>query len=421
MNEYIKETMTTWPKRLVVPVLLAALVLGGCDTTVTNPGPVQDANIDDPGAFQALVNGAGRAVAQTMQWHAYTGGVVVLEIVGSGNITDHGVSLNHNEGKLLPDNQETDQWWNMANRARWTSEEAVRRIQSAGGFDTSQLGAEALVWVGFANRLMGEESCVSVIDGGSAGSRTVYFERAEAAFTEAMDIAGGIGETQTALAAQAGRAAARVWLGNWSGAMADATAVPKDFKFVAEYFALDDEQHNRMFWAINGQPFRAQSVFGTFYETYGATAGDPRVTWDSDPQYPTGSQGVPFLFQTKYTGRESPIDLADGREMLLIRAEGHLRASEMPEAVLLMNEIRTDVGLGNVTPATMDEAWTALRQERAVEFWLEDRQLGDLWRWENEGAPGTHIQEAALQGRDRCFPIGDTEINTNPNISGPNG
>jgi hypothetical protein len=195
MNEYIKETMTTWPKRLVVPLLLAALVLGGCDTTVTNPGPVQDSNIDDPGAFQALVNGAGRAVAQTMQWHAYTGGVVVLEIVGSGNITDHGVSLNHNEGKLLPDNQETDQWWNMANRARWTSEEAVRRIQSAGGFDTSQLGAEALVWVGFANRLMGEESCVSVIDGGAAGSRTVYFERAEPAFTEAMDIAGRIGET----------------------------------------------------------------------------------------------------------------------------------------------------------------------------------------------------------------------------------
>src|SRR5690606_31134240 len=66
-------------------------------------------------------------------------------------------------------------------------------------------------------------------------------------------------------------------------------------------------------------------------------------------------------------------------------------------------------------PATTDEAevWRYLQVERGVELWLEARRLGDLRRWAAEGVP------LVVDVSDRirlCFPIAESELETNPNL-----
>lgn len=90
----------------------------------------------------------------------------------------------------------------------------------------------------------------------------------------------------------------------------------------------------------------------------------------------------------------------------------------------LINELRTDAGVDPRQADTLEEAWMWLKAERRIELWLEARRLGDLRRWEESGTPGDlHPLEDASNpetlldaDRDLCFPIPESETNTNPNV-----
>jgi hypothetical protein len=120
----------------------------------------------------------------------------------------------------------------------------------------------------------------------------------------------------------------------------------------------------------------------------------------------------------------SPIDLTDGREALLIVAESRLRGSDVPGAMALVNVLRTDAGVAPRNVAvTSDSAWTYLKLETLIETYLEGRALGLRRRWDGKGTdPQTPGALPALlrmddrKGKDSCFPIGRTELNTNPNL-----
>jgi hypothetical protein len=269
------------------------------------------------------------------------------------------------------------------------------------------------VHAGYANRLLGENMCVGVIDGSGALPRAIYFERAQNAFTEALTVAHAAGDTQLELAARAGRAAVRVWLADWGGAVSDASLVPLAFVYQARYSPLDLEQYNRAYWANANQPFRHHSVIGTFYETYYQTSGDRRTPWKRDPAVPNGTINVPWYFQTKFDRRESPINLATGREMRLIVAESLLRGGDWQASIAELNQLRSSVGVAPWTASSVDETWAALRRERGIELWLEGRRVGDLYRWYSAGIPG---DAADTIGRHPCFPIGQTELTSNPNL-----
>ena len=47
-----------------------------------------------------------------------------------------------------------------------------------------------------------------------------------------------------------------------------------------------------------------------------------------------------------------------------------------------------------VTATSASEAWTALKNERAYEFFLEGRRLYDERRWADAGSPGTIIESS---------------------------
>lgn len=396
----------------LVALLAAALA---CDTGASNLGPILDEDLDLPEAQEALVNGMSLSLSRALNWVALTGGVVSYEVAASGSPgSGFGVPIRQRSGHLDPDPDETDTHWRLAQQARWVAEDGVRRLRRVLGddFASSSAATRALLYAGYANRLLGENMCEAVIDGGPRQPRTVSLQRAEEAFTEALAAAEAAGETDVAVAARAGRASVRAWLGNWAGAEADAAAVPAGFTFDAMFDENADDQYNRIAWS-NVLPNRAHTVFTTFYEEYYLETGDPRTPWDSNPDFPLGDNGLPWHFQTKYPDRTSPIHLSSYREMRLLIAEARLRAGDVAGAMAIVNQLRADLGLAPWVANTTTEAWAALRRERGIELWLEGRRLGDLHRWNAEGVPGAAED---LTGRDTCFPIGQTEVDTNPNL-----
>jgi len=424
--------------------LCSALLLGGavsCDTKVSNPGPVQDVFLNDRSAALAMVNGAGRALAQGINWIGYTGAAVSREIHPAGSTGSFGITQRWQYGDLTTDDSDVNPHWEQSQRARWLAEETLRRMEAAGPPPSTATAAErttyqnqlqlAYVYAGFANRVLGENMCDCVIDGSGILPQSTYFTRAESLFTKAIAVTGGTAATITtqATAAYAGRAAARVFLNKWTEAVSDAGQVPIAFVYNMPYFNIgDDAQRNRIAYAVANTPYRAHTQWNTWHYTYRTATNDPRVpititTLKGDAAIDCCGR-VDFLPQAKHPLSQSPIRLASGREMRLIEAEAKLRNNDLTGGLASINQVRTATGVGMaaVTATNINDAWTLLKRERGIELWLEGRRLGDLRRWKAANTPGAldpleSIGAAAhLTKQDLCFPIGRSERETNPNL-----
>lgn len=416
--------------------LLSAALLGllaACDTTVVNPGRVQEVFLFETEAQEAIVSGIGRAAAEAQNYVGYTGAAVTREIHPSGSTGSFGITVEWQNGEL--DYETVGTHWNLSQRARWWGDDGIAKIMETGAEDQANL-AEAYLWTGYAYRLLGENFCVSVIDGGGAGARSVYYERAVARFDQAASLGSG----DMAMAAVAARASVKAFMGDWSGAMSDAAGVPDNFVFEMPYFATEgNATRNRIQFASQAEPYKAHTQRYTKYEDYSMSENNP----DGDPRVPyrvtdeTGDAAVqccgqvPWWPQTKYADSGSDIPLSKGTEMRLIEAEGMLVAGDWQGAMGRINALRVAAGVEPATATNTAEAWTALKFERGVVLWLEGRRLGDFFRWNRDNTPGSldpleqpsgsQDEGSHLVQQDLCFPIARGEVDTNPNINGPTG
>jgi hypothetical protein len=448
-------------------VTAVALLLAACDTSVTNPGLTPDGTLDKPEAWPAIVVGARRALADAIGSASVTGGqllywsaAVAFEINPAGSTGSFGIPTDVQAGLLNDATSSAD--WASSNQARFVPEDAVRRFKRVMPdtlFAKSLLVGQVYLYAGFANRTLGENFCQSVIpvsnpDGslspGSLGSHTLYFLRADTAFTNAIAVFTASGKTDTQTtnfirAAHAGRAAVRAdlasWgLGPWSDATADAALVPDTSKFLLPYSAQSPDQYNYLYWARANQSFRAHTQWGTFFEGYYRTTRDARAKWDSsglsgDAAVAKFGGSVPFWPEAKYTTTSAPVRLSSGWEMRLIEAEAALAGGNAAAAVDSMNRRRVNLSLPLYDrTVSLDSAWTLLKTERAVELWLETRRLGDLRRWITHNVPGGYIDGTyrgsitdvlhatpletmtAPVARALCFAVGRNERETNPNV-----
>lgn len=415
-------------------VVGVAVATAGCDVSVINAGPIQDEFLNNKTAHAALTTGAERQLAVALGFHALTIGGVTREINPAGNVCSFGITALQTQGILGSEDWEEycSETWTTAHRARWTAEEAVRRMRGAldaEEFASYPLAAEALLYVGFSNRLLGDNMCYAVIDGGPAEPNTVHYERAEAAFSEALDVATRINSAAFQNAARAGRASVRVGLGNWSGAVTDAAGVPSTYLFQAKYFTTTAAENNRLWRSISNSPARTTTVWNTYYHDYYTQNNDPRTPWAQNPSLPNGDAAVggyglvPFHYQQKYTSATSPITLASGREMRLIEAEAALRSGDWQGALAIINARRAALQLAPWTATDSASAWTILKRERGIELWLEARRLADLRRWHDESTPGAlhplEVTGGALPlstERSYCQPTSIREVLANPNL-----
>ena len=252
-----------------------------------------------------------------------------------------------------------------------------------------------------------------MIDGGPEIPNTDHFQRAVDQFTAAIPIAQAGGQTDLVNAAYAGRAQAKVLMGDWSGAAADAAQVPADFVFYAE---IDVEMRNILTYETHNR--YEYTVYNTYMESH---PDDPRAPWviarNNDGTVANGANGsTPHYQQQKYEDNSSDVALTKGTEMLLIRAEAALRSNDMSTAYARMNEARTFYGMDPLTPAAdLAGAWADLHYERGATLWLEGRRFGDLRRWYAESGPA---HDDTFNGRDTCVPIARAERLSNPNLRG---
>ena len=277
--------------RFAAPVACLA-ALASCALDATNPGPIQADALNAPSALSSIVSGSGRDLAEALNWTAYTGGAVAREMFPGGSSGAFGISVQQQNGRLTDDDGGT--WWDFSQRARWTAEDAVARAKVALGTAaaTSSVHAQALIWAGFANRHLGENFCEGVINGGAPGPSTIYLERAETNFTEAITVATAANNTTLAQAATAGRASVRLSRNNLSGAVTDAATLPSTFVYRMPYYQNELDQYNRIFWASANQPYRAHTVWNTTYETIRKATRDPRIPFDSSATILVGDAAV---------------------------------------------------------------------------------------------------------------------------------
>jgi starch-binding outer membrane protein, SusD/RagB family len=215
------------PLLLVAGALVVTLGTTGCE--VSNPGPLaDDALTENPLAQQGLVNGAKERLNQAVGWLTYSTALIAREIFPGGQTGSYGHTIQQQAGSHDWNASGPNGEYNDAQQARWISEEAIRRLTEIANVNPLYLW-QARIWAGYANRVLGENWCESVIDGGPLEDGSKYFERAVAHFTEAIAVAP---HDTLKRAAYAGRAQARMWLKDWTGAAADAALVPDNFVFL---------------------------------------------------------------------------------------------------------------------------------------------------------------------------------------------
>ncbi len=291
-----------------------------------------------------------------------------------------------------------------------------------GDFERSALAAEANLWAGYTNRLLGETMCQAVIEGGSAQPREVYFQSAADHFSRAITIgtAAGASANQIVTAAYGGRASVRINLGDWTGAVADAGQVGDDFVFLAIYHPT---AITNTIWTETQSRVNL-NVKHTWFESYYAESGDPRVPWFIHDRTIVAADGAtPQLMQNKYTSNGADVALTKGAEMRLIEAEAMLRDGNWQDAMTKINGLRAAAGVDPWPASNAAEAREALKKERAIVLWMEARRAGDLYRWGESPAQDpllvamkANAPNVLLEGRATCHPFSDVMIATNPNL-----
>jgi starch-binding outer membrane protein, SusD/RagB family len=414
-------------RRAAAFVLLGGLglaLLAGCDFNVTNPGPVADEFLDDEGAHDAIVTGASAMLSESLWKAQLLGSETTMEITRTGrNFAGQGIKTPPNLGVLARDRGLSGSFWSAHQQARWIPEAAVTRFDEILGGESNSYDrtAAALVTAGFGNRILGETVCSAVIDGSAPQDNRVYWERAEASFSRAMEVAQAAGEPQLAMAARAGLAQVLGrGLGRWGDAASHASQIPSDFTYQAQFGDGDVPEFNHMVYITDGDSWRDLTVLNSFAEDYYLNTGDPRVRWEDTGRTDT-PDGLRLLRQRKWTELSDNVNLASGREMRLIEAEALLEQGQWEAAMDLINGLRQGLASdhdGSPVPlaeaGSLEEAWTALKFERRVELWLEGRRMGDTRRWIEEGTPGD-MEDLSWVMR-LCVPISQGEVDNNPNI-----
>jgi hypothetical protein len=395
---------------LILAIALSASACSGM-FDVEAPGRIADENLNDADAAPGIVTGMSYDLAGAMN-----AGSDILSLA-SGELF-HGGSYNWAEVPrgVITDEDANTVWGSMM-QARWVTEHGLERLQKslkADEFAKSGLVARAYLLGGFANRLIGENACQTVIDGGAPQPNTVEFDRGIEKFTKAIEIgtAAGSSASDVVTAAYAGRASLKAWKGDWAGAVADAAKVPTAFVYNAILMTeglsntLAYETHDRFEY----------TVFGTEFAT---RPNDTRAPWKivylANGKVATGANGsTPMYQQQKYEDHGSDIPLVKGTEMLALRAEAALRNNDISTAITLLNQARTAAGMTSLAvPGSLAEAWDILHAERGAITWLENRRFWDERRWFADTGPA-HFD--FLKDRDKCIPISKNEKDANPNI-----
>ncbi len=339
---------------------------------VSNPGDVTEEGLQGEEALPVVVNGVFGDLQDAYDEVVQFAALFTDELVHSGSFPSF---AQVDDRAITPPNVEMEDIYTELGTARFTADRAVTNIREVLGAEAESSGllALALAFAGYSRVLLADNFCQITLDVGPLLSPAEVYAQAIDLFGQAIQVAQAADADSTLNLALVGRARARLNTGDLGGAAADAAQVPAGFVFVIDYSDNSAREENEL--VIFTRDRREMSVGEPFRNT-----GDPRVPVCAGLVCPFPTEGelgpdnqTPLFVQLKYADRSSDLRLASGTEAALIAAEA----------------------------AGQDVA-----QERALELWLEGHRLADMRR----------RNDPFLQGGDSCFPIPQSELDTNPNL-----
>lgn len=305
----------------------------------------------------------------------------------------------------------------------WSDEDVAA---GTGAPNRTNLMAIAAAYAGYAYVLLGEGFCTMAISSinldksltyGGEIERDSVFKLGIARLTEAIEIATAANNTSIRTMAYLGRARAKLNIGDYAGAKADAQQVPSGYVRVVTASATASNRLNRVA-AENSATARTFSIGEPYRNT-----GDARVPV-SPSSFPPSATGIVHFYQTKYPTTATPLPLATREEAQLIIAEVDIRAGNLATALPIINASRArgDTTSGRVptafTGTTQAEYMAELIEQRRRELFLETHHLGDLIRFNLPFRPaaGTPYHFGGTYGTQRCLPLPAAERLNNPLI-----
>ncbi len=299
----------------------------------------------------------------------------------------------------------------------WTDEEVAA---GPGSPNRTNLMAIAAAYAGYATVLLGEGFCTMALSAvnidksityGGEISRDSTFRYAIALFTEAITYATTANNTSIRLMAFLGRARAKLNIGDYAGAAADAGVITSGYVRTVTASDAAVRRQNRI-TLDNSVTNRATSV-GEPYRSM----TDTRV-----PVVATtlvSATGILHYYQTKYPTTATAIPLATYEEAQLIIAEAHIRANNLALALPIINASRTRGGQS--TPflgVTQADYLAELIDQRRRELFAESHHLNDLIRFGITPQPpaGTNSHFGGAYGSQLCMPLPAVARQANPLI-----
>ena len=403
--------------RRLATCAMVVLAVTGCELAVSNPGiidastfdPVADAHILSMSAQQNFYDVYADVINSTALYsgEVWTGAVrQESNDIARRAIVDTNIDLNAT-------------FWAPLQVALATNDQVVDVLRDAPDFDASIHVARSSMWAGFSLALLGEIFCQGVIKAGPALTPAATLDSAIVRFQRAIQIASnlsGAEATKILNASRVGLGRAYLQKGEYTNATQAVASVPATF--VANAVYVDDAQSRLR--TANGVYFTSAGTSQIVAEAF-RELNDPRV-----PFVDAGSNaqdGRNRLFrQRKYVSFSDPIPVASGLEASYIAAEAQLQQNNPAPALDLIAERRAAGGQPPFNGTTATEILAELMDQRARDFWLEAKHLGDYLR-NPEATPFVPPAGSAFYKPDQgefgamtCLEVPFIEKANNPNL-----
>jgi len=396
------------PVRRFAGALAVALTLGACKDVleVSNEQDILDQNLDSPDAVTPLMNGVIGDYAL-----AYANAIDIIglfgqELIHTGSFptwreVETGVGTR-------PSSVGNDVFRN-ASRAIWVADTSAVRFRGALPDAEKRFElATVLMWGGYAHFILADNFCEMTFHSGPAVTPKQGYERAKAMFDDALAVATAANRTDVKNGTLGGRARAKLMIGDYAGARADAALIPQGFILRAVY-GNNSRENNAVATNTTTLIRREAGVNPRFYKGDVRYKTDPRTSFRDKGDTAKGPDPTrQFVEQLKYPARDTPIPVFTWQEARLIEAEAEIRLDNPTRAVTLINQVRAAANLPAYTgPTTTQAVLDQLIYERSAELWLQAQSLND-WR--------RFSLLFTTPPRDKCFEIGQSEWDTNPNL-----
>lgn len=423
MNDTVMKSM-----RGAALMAATAVALSGCSGLLDVSDPQRYTSDDLDQALPAVANGVEGSMHQAMDDYVIYQALLGDEYQHTGTWSGYD-EVDH--GRFQYGTSAMDGTQNTWLRAQWfaaDAEERFKRVMGDAEAAASPLTAQVRLAGGMADLYMGMAYCEAVAEpGGAAVTDVQILQQAVTKFTAAITTAQAAGRDDYAMAALAGRAQAKLVLGDLPGAAADAAGVPAGFSYDAGF----NVQTTNSVVTLTTKTFNEAA--GLMYTLWprmdlSTTSGFMRDPWtdEPDPRVPVFFDGevatdneTPHYSQWKYNDQADDIPMVHSDAMRLIEAENLAAQSDFPGAMTILNTLRANVGLTALpAPADAAEMQAYLLSERFAELFMEGQRMVDLHRFDlvDDVFGPLADAERPASGRPTKFSMSDDEPTVNPNI-----